>query len=73
MITCDKRASYTLNDFADSEELDGRLYLFEWRNRDNKQCMEDTRPIRGCRYRVEVTQMRENIKTYFNFEQGSLP
>ena len=35
--------------------------------------MEDIRPIRGCRNWLEVTQMREDIKTYFNSEQGSLP
>ena len=35
--------------------------------------MEDIRPIRGCRNRLEVIQMRENIKTYFNSELGILP
>ena len=35
--------------------------------------MEDIRPIRGCRNRLEVIQMREDIKTYFKSEQGSLP
>ena len=66
-------ASCTPNGFVDSEERDGSIHLGEWRNRDNRQCMEDIRPIRGCRNRLEVIQMREDIKTYFKSEQGSLP
>ena len=66
-------ASYTPNGFVDSEERDGSIHLGEWRNRDNRQCMEDTRPIHDGQNRVEVIQMREDIKTYFNSGQGSLP
>ena len=66
-------ASYTPNGFVDSEEHDSRIHLGEWRNRDNRQCMEDIGPIRGCRNQLEVIQMREDIKTYFYSEQDSLP
>ena len=48
-------------------------HLSEWRNRDNSQCMEDIRSIHGCRNRLEVIQMHEDMKTHFNSEQGSLP
>ena len=33
-------ASYSPNGFVDSEEHDSRIHLGEWRNRDNRQCME---------------------------------
>ena len=58
-------ASNTPNGFVDSEECDGSIHLGEWRNRDNRQCMEDIRPIRGCRNRLEVIQMREDIQNVF--------
>ena len=54
-------------------EGDGSTHLGEWRNRDNRQCMEDIRPICGCQNPLETIQMREDIKTYFNSEQGRLP
>ena len=49
-------ASYTLNGFVDSEECDCSIHLRVWRNRDNRHCMEDIRPICGCR-NLEVIQM----------------
>ena len=53
-------------------EGDGSTHLGEWRNRDNRQCMEDIRPICGCQNPLETIQMREDIKTYFNSEQGQI-
>ena len=64
--------SYTPTGFVYSEKRDSSIHLTEWCNRDNRQCMEDIRPIRGCQNRLEVIQMRENIKTCFNSEQGIL-
>ena len=40
-------ASYTPNGFVDSEERDGSIHLGEWHSKDNRQCMEDIRLIRG--------------------------
>ena len=47
-------ASYTPNGFVDPEKRDSSINLGEWRNRDNRQFMEDLRPIRGCRNPLEV-------------------
>ena len=56
-------AMYTPSGFADSESGDGSIHLGEWRNRD----------ICGNRNRLEVVQMRDEIKEYLNSEEGSLP
>ena len=66
-------AMYTPSGFVDSESGDGSKHLGEWRNRDIDQGFNNIRPIRGNKSRLEVVQMRDEIKEYFNSEEGSLP
>ena len=55
-------AMYTPSGFVDSESGDGSIHLGEWRNRDIARGFNNIRPIRGNRNRLEVVQMRDEIK-----------
>ena len=66
-------AMYTASGFVDSESGDESIHLGEWRNRDIAQGFNNIRPTRGNRNRLEVVQMRGEIKEYLNSEEGSLP
>ena len=66
-------AMYTPIGLVDSESGDGSIHLGEWHNRDIAQGFNNIRPIRGNRNRLEVVQMRDEIKEYLNSEEWSLP
>ena len=66
-------AMYTPSGFVDSERVDVSIHLGEWRKRDIAQGFNNIRPICGNRNRLEVVQMRSEIKEYLNYEEGSLP
>ena len=53
---------YTPSGFVDFESGDGSIHLGEWRNRDIAQGFNNIRPIRGNRNRLEVVQIRDEIK-----------
>ena len=64
---------YNPSGFVDSESGDESIHLGEWRNRGIAQDFNNIRPIRGNGNRLEVAQMRDEIKEYLNSEEGSLP
>ena len=68
-----RNTMYTPSPFVNSESGDRSIHLGEWRNRDIAQCFNNTKTIRGNRNRLEVVQMRDEIKEYMNSEKGSLP
>ena len=61
---------YTPSGFVDSESGDGSIHLGEWRNRDIAQGFNNIRPIRGNRNRLEVVQMRDEIKNTWTLKKG---
>ena len=67
-----RNAMYTPSGFVDFERGDGSIHLGEWRNRDIAQGFNNIRPICGNRNRLEVVQMRDEVKEYLNSEEGSL-
>ena len=66
-------AMYTSSDFVDSESGDGSIPLREWRNRDVAQSFNNVRSIRGNRNRLEVVQMRNEIREFLNSGKRGLP
>ena len=62
---------YTPSGFVDSEKGNGSIHLGEWLNRDIAQGVNNIRPVGGNRNRLEMVQMRDEIKEYLNSEEGS--
>ena len=62
---------YTPTGFVNSENGNGSMYLGEWLNRDIAQGVNNIRPVGGNRNRLEMVQMRDEIKEYLNSEEGS--
>ena len=62
---------YTPSGFVDSENGNGSMHLGEWLNRDIAQGVNNIRPVGGNRNRLEMVQMRDEIKEYLNSEEGS--
>ena len=64
-------AMYTPSGIVDSESRNGSMHLGEWRNRDITQGFNNIRPVGGNRNRLEMVQMRDEIKEYLISEEGS--
>ena len=64
-------AMYTPSGIVDSESRNGSMHLGEWHNRDITQGFNNIRPVGGNRNRLEMVQMRDEIKEYLISEEGS--